>query len=69
MDENKGIYKHNRMKYKIGDSVKFIERQYTVRSSKKVSMYGQPVYDIESILPNGIGDFLKYQNIPQSLLK
>ena len=57
-------------KYKTGDIVNFIEKQYSIISSKKTSStYGQPVYEIESVLPNGIGDFTHYKDIPQSLLK
>lgn len=32
-------------------------------------MYGQPVYEIESVLPNGLGIFVNHKDVPQSLLK
>ena len=57
-------------KYKTGETVKFIERVYTVKSSKKThKMYGCPVYKIESLLPDPMGDFLTYNDVPETLLK
>ncbi len=59
-----------KVKYKKGDIVNFIEKQYRIRNYKKRNpMYLCPVYDIESVLPNGIGDFLNYKDIPETLLK
>lgn len=63
------IYKvHDRVRYKLHDTVNYLGRQYTVKSYKKRSIYGQPVYCIESILPID-GLHKKETDVPQSLLK